>query len=285
MTNTISFPGLSIGEFTLNRAAVTINGFAIYWYGIIIGFGFLLGLLYMYYRFRTYGLNSDNLLDVALAVIPSAVVGARLYYVLTSLDEYHSLWDVINIREGGLAIYGGVIAGALAVVVVCKIRKFPMLKVFDSIAPAVMLGQILGRWGNFVNAEAYGIIDRFEFFGKVIETPSFEKSNIFRMTVNGMTVHPTFLYESVWNLIGFVLINVFYKKKKFDGEIVLWYLTWYGFGRCIIEGFRGDSLFVGSIRISQLVGFLCFAFGLVLTLLFRHIKNKNSEAVKNGDNN
>ena len=282
MINTVSFPALGIGPFDINRIALKIGPVTVYWYGIIICIGLIAGLLYMYFRFRDFGLNADNLTDVALAAVPCAVIGARLYYVLTSLDEFHSFYEMIAIWDGGIAIYGAVIAGAAAIYAVCKIRKFPVLKVFDSTAPAVMLGQIIGRWGNFVNAEAFGVADRYEFFGRVFDISEMSLKNPLRMSVNGMIVHPTFLYESVWNLVGFILINAFYKKKRFDGEIFLWYLTWYGLGRCFIEGFRGDSLFVGNVRISQLLGLLCFVFGaaVILCVRIKLAADSNSKKIK-----
>lgn len=278
MTNIISFPGLGIGPMTVNRVAFSVGPFTVYWYGLIICFGLILGICYLYYRMRFYGMTSDDLTDVALFAIPSAIVGARLYYVLTSLEEYHSFYDVIAIWEGGIAIYGAVIAGAVSVYIVCKCKKLPVLKVFDSISPAVMLGQIAGRWGNFFNAEAYGVADRYEFFGLSLDITRFSETNPLRMIINGMTVHPTFLYESLWNTLGFVLINIFWNKKKFDGQVLLWYLSWYGLGRSIIEGFRGDSLYVGTVRISQLVGITCFIAGTVLTAVFSaKTKKKTTE--------
>ncbi len=278
MTNIISFPGLGIGPFTVNRVAFSVGPFTVYWYGLIICLGLILGISYLYYRMRSYGMTSDNLTDIALAVIPSAIVGARLYYVLTSLEDYHSLYEAVAIWEGGLAIYGAVIAGAIAVYIVCRVKKFPTLKVYDSIAPAVMLGQIAGRWGNFFNAEAYGSAKVYEFFGLSVDISQASLSNPFRMVINGMTVHPTFLYESAWNTLGFVLINIFWKKKRFDGQVLLWYISWYGLGRSIIEGFRTDSLYVGSVRISQLVGIVCFAVGVILSVYFNiKARNKTTE--------
>ncbi len=278
MTNTISFPGLGIGEMAINRVALSLGPVTVYWYGLIICLGLILGICYLYYRMRSYGMTSDNLTDIALFTIPSAIIGARLYYVLTSLEDYHSLYEAIAIWEGGLAIYGAVIAGAIAVYVVCRVKKFPTLKVYDSIAPAVMLGQIAGRWGNFFNAEAYGSAKVYEFFGLSLDITEFSAQNPLRMVINGVTVHPTFLYESVWNTLGFVLINIFWKKKRFDGQVLLWYISWYGLGRSIIEGFRTDSLYVGSVRISQLVGIVCFAGGVILSVYFNiKARNKTTE--------
>ncbi len=272
MTNVISFPNLSIGPFEINRQAFSIGAVTVYWYGIIICLGIIAGFSYLYYRISKLGMNLDNLTDIALCIVPCAVVGARLYYVLTSLENFGSFYEVIAIWNGGIAIYGAVIGGSLALYGVCRHRGFPVLKVFDAAAPSVMLGQIIGRWGNFVNAEAYGIIGKYDFLGKVFDISG--KSNPFAMSINGSLVHPTFLYESMWNALGFVLINAFYNKKKFDGEVLMWYISWYGLGRSFIEGFRGDSLYVGSIRISQLVGILCFVFGAGVVILKRAASKK-----------
>ncbi|MBQ5332702.1 MAG: prolipoprotein diacylglyceryl transferase, partial [Oscillospiraceae bacterium] len=160
------------------------------------------------------------------------------------------------------AIYGGIIAGALTILVICKLKKIKLTKALDMAAPAVMIGQIVGRWGNFFNGEAFG--------EEVLES---EFLYFIRMGLshgNGVEItsyyHPTFLYESLWNLIGFVIINLLYKKKKFDGQVVLMYVTWYGFGRMLIEGLRTDSLYLGVFRISQIVGFACFVVGAVLLI-------------------
>lgn len=184
-----------------------------------------------------------------------------------------------KIWEGGLAIYGGIIGGFIGVFAVCRHKKKSLLRVLDCIAPGVMIGQLIGRWGNFVNAEAYGVIGPYDFLGHTFDAASLAEHNPFIMTVNGMYVHPTFLYESVWNLIGFLLINAFWKHKKYDGQILLLYLTWYGFGRAVIEGFRGDSLYIGSLRISQLLAFICFAAGVILLIAFA-VKDRESKPKK-----
>lgn len=282
--NTVSFPGLGILPFDLQRVAIAVGPVKIYWYGIIICTGILAALIYINFRFKQIGMNSDNLADIALFTIPIAIIGARAYYVLTTIKDgfYQSFYDVIAIWDGGIAIYGAVIAGAITVMLVCKFKKFKTKAVLDCIAPAVMLGQIIGRWGNFVNCEAYGSASTYAFFSKVFDITDLSAKNPLRMTVNGMLCHPTFLYESAWNLLGFIVINIFYKKKKFDGEIALWYLGWYGFGRMFIEGFRTDSLYVSGIRISQLIGLLCFVVGTVLIIIYRN--KKRSEEKYNGSN-
>ncbi|MBO4343253.1 MAG: prolipoprotein diacylglyceryl transferase, partial [Clostridia bacterium] len=142
-----------------------------------------------------------------------------------------------------------------------------------------MIGQIIGRWGNFMNAEAYGVVGQYDFLGKSIDLTSLAYGNPLLMTINGEMVHPTFLYESVWNLVGFLIINAFWKKRKYNGNVFLWYITWYGLGRCIIEGLRGDSLYIGSIRISQAIALACFVVGLILLIIFA-FKYKNAKRVE-----
>lgn len=283
-TSTVSFPGLGILPFELNRVALSLGSVKIYWYGVIICLGIVLGFAVAYLRMRKIGVTGDDLADIALICVPSAIVGARLYYVLAELESYSSLYEMIAIWNGGLAIYGGVIGGVIAFTLVCRYKKKPLLKMYDCAAPGLILGQIIGRWGNFFNAEAYGISESYDFFGKTTDITAFSESNPLRMTIDGMTVHPTFLYESLWNLVGFVMMNIFFGKKAFDGEVLLWYLTWYGLGRCLIEGLRGDSLYIGSIRVSQLIAFICFSAGLLAIIVLR-IKAYNERKKENGNNN
>ena len=251
-----SFPGLGIGEHTINQIAFTVpifGGLEVRWYGVILMLGIVAGFLLALWRHDFEGISTDDLLDFTLVTVLLAIVGARFYYVVTTIKDglYHSFLDVIAIWEGGIAIYGAVSFGALSLFLVSRVKKYSLNKMwgmFDLTAPSVMLGQIIGRWGNFVNGEAHGVKTSENFFFRMglYEYGSFSY------------YHPTFLYESVWNLIGFILIMVFYKKKKFNGQITLSYLAWYGFGRMFIEGLRTDSLYVGVFRISQVVGFLCF---------------------------
>ena len=265
MTN-ISFPGLGIETFSVNKIAFTIpigNGIGVRWYGILITLGIILAMVYCSYRAKQEKIIFDDLLDMAIFTVISAIIGARLYYVLFSLDQYDSFLDVIAIWNGGLAIYGGIIGGAIAIFFVCRHKKINALKAFDMVSPAVMIGQIVGRWGNFFNGEAFGSqIAESEFLYFIRMGLSHgEGTRITRF------YHPTFLYESLWNLVGFLIINALYKKKKFDGQIFLMYLTWYGFGRMFIESLRTDSLYIGVFRVSQIVGFVCFIVGLVLLIV------------------
>lgn len=281
--NLIGFPRLGLGPFSISHTAFSIGFLSVQWYGIIIVLGMALACLYAFWRMKSVPLVVDDMLDIALVCIPSGIVGARLYYVLTSLENYPTFWDVFKIWEGGLAIYGGIIGGFIGVFAVCRHKKKSLLRVLDCIAPGVMIGQLIGRWGNFVNAEAYGVIGPYDFLGHTFDAAALAENNPFIMTVNGMYVHPTFLYESVWNLIGFLLINAFWKHKKYDGQILLLYLTWYGFGRAVIEGFRGDSLYIGSLRISQLLAFICFAAGVILLIAFA-VKRPGKQAEKTNQN-
>lgn len=259
----ISFPGLGIDNFSVNPVAFSIGNFEIRWYALIITTGIILAMLYCYLRSKQEGISTDDLLDMAIFTVIFGIIGARAYYVLTSLSEYDSLGEAIAIWEGGLAIYGGIIAGAATIFVVCKIKKIKYAKAFDMVAPAVMIGQILGRWGNFFNGEAYGVQipkDNILYFIRMGLLPNHESYAVMHY------YHPTFLYESLWNLVGFIIINIFYKKKKFDGQIALSYIAWYGFGRMFIEGLRTDSLYVGPFRISQVVAFICFVVGTALII-------------------
>ncbi len=292
MDNIIAFPGLNLGPWSINPTAIDLGFIRVQWYGIIIVLGMVLACSYAFYRMKSLGLVFDNMLDIAIVCIPSGIVGARLYYVLTSLDQYTNIAEMFAVWNGGLAIYGGIIGGLLGVFAVCRFKKYKFLGVLDCIAPGVMIGQLIGRWGNFVNAEAYGVIGNYEFLGLRFDAVDFGMNNPLMMSVNNfnskilsqvspeviekfdvyntgmLPVHPTFLYESLWNIIGFLLINAFWKHKKYDGQIVIMYASWYGLGRCIIEGFRGDSLYLGAFRISQLLAFLCFVAGVTLLVVF-----------------
>ena len=256
----LSFPGLGIDNFELNPVAFL----TVHWYGIIITLGMVAAFFYAVYRAKQIGIKIDDMLDVALFLIPCSVIGARIYYVLTTLDQYDSFLEMIAIWNGGIAIYGGVIAGVITVFFVCRYKKLKPLDVMDCIAPGLILAQSVGRWGNFFNGEAFGCVvpetsPLYFLRMGVISPMSIDKFGNAAMYY----VHPTFFYESVWNLVGFLLMHFLYKKKSFSGEVILWYATWYGFGRMFIEGLRIDSLMIGPFRISQLVGLVCFVGGLL----------------------
>ena len=281
----IAFPGIGIGEFELSNVAfdvadifalfgMKIDSFPVYWYGIIITMGIVLAFVYTWFRGKYENVVLDDILDIGLWTVVLGVIGARLYYVLTSLEEYipkpfdflQFIKNVLYLRGGGLAIYGGIIGGILGIIIVTRVKKMNTLKLFDMAGPGVMIAQALGRWGNFFNGEAFGGIVSEGHPLYFLRMGLLSRNTISDFGTREMVyIHPTFLYESLWNIAGFVLINIFYKKKKFNGQMACMYLAWYGFGRFFIESLRTDSLYVGPFRISQVVGLLCFVvFGGLL---------------------
>ena len=326
--NTISFPGLGIGEFTIKNS-FTIFGFEFHFYSIIIALGMLLAVAYAFWRFKENKIKLDIVLDYAVWVLPMSIVGARLYFVLfdmlapqgggsyfdniirwkgeeITLDFFGGahvamLYDIVSVWNGGLAIYGGVIAGGIAIALVASFKKMNTFKILDIAVPAVLFAQVLGRWGNFFNAEAYG---------EVTSLP-------WGMSINGEApVHPTFLYESLWNIVGVILmigtlivatkILKVPENRHIDGFFFSFYMIWYGAGRMWIEGLRTDSLWLipGVIRVSIFVAIVTLIAGLLLMafIVTRRIilvkknidiwekfqskinKNKKTE-VQNGTNN
>jgi len=283
LVSNISFPGLGIGPFAINPVA-TPEGFPITvrWYALMIMLGMILGVSYALYRAKKNSYSIDDLLDYVIFAVPAGIVCARLYYVLFNLEDYKTFYDVIAIWNGGIAIYGAILGGLLAMFIVSKVKKASFFEVIDYFAPAVMIGQICGRWGNFFNAEAFGLLEKinFPFIGD-IATPFFENNYIFRMVIENarvgvIEVHPTFLYESLWNLSGLILIHFLFNHKKFDGEIAALYFSWYGFGRFFIEGLRTDSLMSGSFRFSQLLGGIFAIAGVVFIIIGRNIAKKKT---------
>lgn len=261
MVQVISFPGLGIEEIALNRVAFTIFGLPVYWYGVIIAVGFLLAITYILRRCPEFGLDSDKALDVLLGVAVGGIVGARLYYVIFS-GQHYTLMDILRVRDGGLAIYGGVIGGFLSGMLMCRWRKVKFLPMADATVGGVILGQAIGRWGNFVNVEAFGgnTAMPWGMAGKPIA--DYLAAHQEQLAAQGilvdpsMPVHPTFFYESMWCLAGFVVLAMFVKRRQLDGEVALFYLAWYGMGRAVIEGLRTDSLMLGGFRVSQLLAVL-----------------------------
>lgn len=269
MSNSVAFPGLGL-SFTLNRVAFSIFGQNIYWYALIICFGILLAFLYAVWEGKRENIKSDIFFDILIICLPSAIIGARLYYVFSKWDYYsQNLLQIFNIRGGGLAIYGGIIAAVIAAVIYCRVKKVNMMQLFDICSIGLLIGQGVGRWGNFVNVEAYGYETSVpwgmqicsDFYGKVT------------------TVHPTFFYESVWNLVGAVLLAVLIRHKKQDGQIFWLYFIWYGIGRFVIEGLRTDSLMFYHLRISQIVAVLSVILGIIMSiyLFLRENKPKNEK--------
>ena len=265
----ISFPLL--GNWSIDpSASFTLFGRTFYWYGVIIAVGFILAMLYCARHCRRCGIEPDTLYDFLIWMIPLAIIGARLYYVIFQWSDYrdHPI-DALKIWEGGLAIYGGVIAGLLTGIVWCRKKKIPFGAMADVCAPGLLIGQCIGRWGNFMNREAHGSV-----------TDSFFKMGLADAAGNITYYHPTFLYESVWNLVGFIGLHFYCKKRKFDGEVFLLYVAWYGLGRAWIEGMRTDSLYLFStgIRVSQLVAavsFVAAAGAIAFVLLKKKPKPEN----------
>ena len=265
----ISFPML--GDLSINPPnSFEVFGFSIYWNGVIIAAGFLLAVLYCMHRCGEFGLNSDNVLDTLIVGTPLAIIGARLYYVVFYFDLYRdNLWEIFAIRDGGLAIYGGIIGAIIGLLIVSRWRRFSALAMLDLGCFGMLIGQFVGRWGNFINREAYGA--ETEIFCRMGLTDP--------VTGNTIYVHPTFLYESLWNFLGFVLLHIFSKKfeRRFDGQFFLMYVAWYGFGRMLIEGLRTDSLYIPgtAIRVSQLLGALsCAAAVIALVIMWKRRDEK-----------
>ncbi len=261
MTNNISFPKLGL-SFNINQIAVDMPFLGgIRWYGILIGIGIVLAYIYCSRLAKKEGESPDIVTDLLLCALPVSIICARTYYVVFSWDSYKdNFMDVFKIWEGGIAIYGAIIGAVITAAVFCKIKKINMLKLFDICCLGLLIGQAIGRWGNFVNAEAFG----------------YPTQSLFGMSINGsQCVHPTFLYESLWNVTGFFLLSKLNKKRPFYGFTFFSYIIWYGFGRFIIEGLRSDSLYLGPVRVSQMIAFLCMIVGIVGYWLCIKRKNKD----------
>lgn len=260
----ISLFGIKLGNLP---RGIPFDDPAVYFYGIIIACGLLLAVLYGCKRCKEFGFSVDDLTDGVLCIVPFAIVCARLYYCIFKWSSYKdNLLSILYIWEGGLAIYGGVIGAAIGILVFAKIKKIKAPAILDLVALGFMIGQALGRWGNFFNREAFG--------AEVSQSNFFAMGLLNKITGNWEYYHPTFLYESLWNAVGFVLLHFLSKKRKYDGQIALCYVAWYGLGRTFIEGLRMDSLYWGSIRVSQMLAALsCLA--AVGVLLYMHFQMHN----------
>lgn len=287
----ISFPGLGIGPFHIDKAAFTIFGKDIAWYGILITFGMILCVLYAnYVATHREKLKSDDIIDLAFYIIISAYSARG--YTTSSLSWIPILSQAVRFYRMshspfcgssafGTAVLPSMAAslpGLITAYFFARKRKIPFLKLFDMLGATVLIGQIIGRWGNFVNMEAHGGETTLPWRMGLLTSYSgtIPADGVWDREIY---VHPTFLYESLWNLIGFFILNALYKKKKFDGEIFGGYCIWYGFGRMLIEGLRTDSLMLGPIRISQLVGFASCLFGIVFCV----IRAKQTAKAKNAE--
>lgn len=264
MEYNVSFPGLGL-EFTINSVAFSVGTYHIYWYGIIIASGLLLAVLYAWRSTPRYNVDFNKLVNCILVGIVTGIVGARLYFCFFRWDDYsQNPIEILYINNGGLAIYGGIIGALAGGLTVAKIQKMKLLPILDIAMMGFLLGQGIGRWGNFMNQEAFGT-----------------QSNLpWRMVSEGtdmVGVHPCFLYESLWCLLGFVLLHFYGKyRQRYSGQIFFSYLVWYGFERMFVEGLRTDSLYLPfqifgmDIRVSQVLSFAIFVTGIVMLIINRN---------------
>ncbi len=268
----IGFPDLGIKDFHVDSVAFSLGDLEVRWYAIIIVSGIIAAFIYTYLHAKRHGLIFDDLIDLALSAVIPGVIGARAYYVffdyLKNPQNYSEFLDFIAVWNGGLAIYGGLIFGVIGVVIALKIKKMRVLTLLDSGFPGVLLAQAMGRWGNFFNMEAYGA-----------ETDIFCRMKLSYESGTAIYVHPTFLYESLWNLLGCIILSLMFKKRKFDGQIFLMAVSWYGLGRMFIEGLRQDSLYIGSFRVSQVLAAALFMVSLILIIVL-FIKNRERHVAR-----
>lgn len=274
MTYDVTIFGIHL---TLNPIAFTLpigDGWDIYWYGIIIALGFMLAIIYGMKNASRFNVDTDKMLDVIIVATPVSILCARTYYVIFDGVKLNSIGEFFGFEGGfsGIAIYGAVIGAFACGAVMCKIKKIKIFDMFDLAATAFLIGQGIGRWGNFMNQEAYGTFTGSNWWGM-------ESTRTIAEMGEGL-VHPCFLYESIWCCAGFFVLNHFSKKRHFSGEITLLYCVWYGFERAIIENLRTDSLMIGNLRVSVLVSVIIFVAALV-TLIVIHQKQK---AVVSDDN-
>ena len=273
----ITFPILGEGFKLTFLPYFTIFGWRVYWYGVLIAIGFLLAVLYCMKRTKDFGITQDDLVDMLICAVPLGVICARLYYVIfyraddgtnPYFDGSHDLLDIVKIWEGGLAIYGGIIGGFIGAAISAKVKKIPFRVYADLGSLGFLIGQAVGRWGNFTNREAHGTDTTLPWrMGLVYSFKTFY-------------FHPTFLYESLWNVLGFVILHFWSKKhRKFDGQVFLLYVAWYGLGRAWIEGLRTDSLYVGStnLRVSQLIAILTCLLAAAVLLYVRVARHPEPE--------
>lgn len=273
----LTFPNL-FGGFTLSYfQGFELFGIKIYWYGVLITLGVVLAYLYANHRANSFGIGKDRMFDVVFVALICGFLGARIYYcVFQTLDpnsgmSYDFVTTFTTIRDGGLAIYGGVIGGFLGGLVACRIRKVNFRAMADLASLGFLIGQTIGRWGNFINQEAFGAACDPDWIFGMTSVDIVARNNL----AAGTLVHPCFLYESVWCLLGFIGLHFYSKKlRSFDGEIMLLYLAWYGLGRAWIEGLRTDSLMAGSFKISQVVAAVCFVVCTVLVVVFKILTEK-----------
>ncbi len=273
-------------HLNLDPIAFTVKLFGrqwdVYWYGALIATGFLLALIYAMFNAKRFNIDINRMLDVALVTTPLAIVCARAYYVLFDGEKVHSVKEFFGFGESsgisGLAIYGGVIGAFTIGALMCFIRKVNILDMFDLTAIGFLIGQALGRWGNFINQEAFGMPTGSNWWGMTSDNVAYD------FYINGYDptalAHPCFLYESLWCIAGFLVLHYFSKKRKFSGQIALMYCVWYGFGRGFIEMLRTDSLMIGKIKVSSLLSFvICITAAVLLYVFLNRVKQNNSDVV------
>lgn len=285
----IAFPNLGIWLENVPKY-FTVFGIQIYYYGVFIVLGMMAGFFLALHLAKVTGQVADNYWDFALIVIFVSVLGARIYYVIFEWDSFKDdLLSIFNIRNGGLAIYGGVIAAFSTLFVFCHVKKLKALLVGDTCVPGLILGQAIGRWGNFMNREVFGEYSDGLFSMQIPIAAVRDKGDITENIMahipegaNYINVHPTFLYESVWNLFILALLLVWRRHKKFDGELCLLYLGGYGLGRFFIEGIRTDTLFIPgtTIPVSQVLAMAMFIFAVAADIIVRIKYRKNSAAAE-----
>ena len=265
--STVSFPGLGLA-INVKDIAFRIFGWPIHWYGIIIAAGFLLAVMYCSRKADIYGIEQDDIVDLLLYAVPLCIIGARLYYIIFYLDLYRNaeggldFAKMVRIWDGGLAIYGAVIMAVIVALIFCKRRGIRFLSLADLGVLGLLIGQSVGRWGNFVNVEAYGGLTDLPWRMGIYDTVD----GVYQY----MEVHPTFLYESLWNMAGFLLLAlVIAKRRKFDGQLFWSYIVWYGLGRAWIEGLRTDSLYFFStgLRVSQVLAIVSSVAGVIVLII------------------
>ena len=280
-SNLLTFPRLGI-ELELNRVAFSVFGINIYWYGIIIATGIILGTVYALSRAKRFGVDPDRMIDVILWGGIASIVFARAYYVIFSWDYYKDhLDEIVKVWHGGLAIYGALIGAVLVGMLVAMIRRVKILPALDCAAGGFLLGQAIGRWGNFVNIEAFGSNTSLPWGmsgPKIVDYLTAHQAQLAADHIwvyPEIPVHPTFFYESIWCLIGFLFLAWFTKRRRYDGQMILMYAAWYGLGRFFIEGLRTDSLMWGSVRVSQALAGILFVVSVAI-LAYMHYRIQHS---------
>ena len=256
----------------MNPVAFNIGNFEIRWYGILIVLGIFVGMFIAYYNSKKLNLDFEKIIDGFLVAFPCAIVGARAYYVFFEFDNFkNNIWSIFNLRTGGLAIHGGLIGALIGTIIYCKLKKIEMMKYLDVVAPSLILAQAIGRWGNFMNGEAHGDVVSYEFISKF---PEFIQKGMY---LDGHYYNPTFLYESMWNLIIFLILMIILHKKKSNenGVVIASYAVLYSIGRLFIESLRTDSLMIGNIRIAQFMSILGVVIGITYIIYVKSKKHLN----------